>query len=133
MRSEIWFLAVLVLAVVVYWLSGRGTSDKRPFVADVVKVVDGDGLYLAGIKPQIRLWGVDAPEYNQHGGAEAKRTLTRLALGKRIRCQKMDQDHYGRIIARCFLPNGQEINRLMIESGHAREYKRFTKGFYSRH
>jgi endonuclease YncB( thermonuclease family) len=45
--------------------------------------------------------------------------------------QQKDQDRYGRTVARCFLPNGQEINRLMIESGTAQEYVRFSRGFYS--
>ncbi|MFT7235129.1 MAG: endonuclease YncB(thermonuclease family), partial [Methylophagaceae bacterium] len=41
-------------------------------------------------------------------------------------------DKYGRTVARCYLANGEEINRLMIDSGKAAEYKYFTKGFYSK-
>ena len=80
----------------------------------------------------VRLWGVDAPEMDDRGFQAATDTLTRLALGKRITCREIERDRYGRSVARCFLSDGQEINRLMIESGTAKEYRRFTKGFYSR-
>lgn len=36
------------------------------------------------------------------------------------------------LVVSCFLSDGREINRMMIESGKAKEYRRFTKGFYSR-
>lgn len=98
---------------------------------DVRHVVDGDSLYVRGHEPQIRLWGVDAPERDEAGYREATATLTQLARGKRVTCQKVDRDRYGRTVARCFLSDGREVNRLMIESGSAREYVRFSKGFYS--
>ncbi len=98
----------------------------------VVRVVDGDSLYLDSHEPQIRLWGVDAPERDEQGFTAATDELRRLADGKQLKCQEVDQDRYGRTVARCFLSDGREINRLMIESGTATEYRRFTKGFYSR-
>ena len=76
--------------------------------------------------------GVDAPERDAAGFERATAMLSRLAQGQRITCREVDQDRYGRSVARCFLSDGREINRLMIESGTAREYRHFTKGFYSR-
>jgi endonuclease YncB( thermonuclease family) len=132
---ERYFLPVFLMfcAVALWWvfLSPKKTGMQE-FTARVVRVVDGDSLYLQGRRAQIRLWGVDAPEYDQQGGSEATALLTALALGKMVRCRMMDTDHYGRTVARLFLADGQEINRLMIKSGKAREYRRFTKGFYSR-
>ena len=94
-------------------------------------VVDGDSLYLENHEPQIRLWGVDAPERNESGYDRARNTLTGLALDQSVRCDIVDTDKYQRSVARCFLADGQEINRMMIESGAAKEYLRFTQGYYS--
>lgn len=96
-------------------------------------VVDGDSLYIGSYEPQIRLWGGgDAPEKSQAGFKAASKTLYRYAYGRHVRCEKIDTDRYGRTVARCWLKDGRELNRLMIESGTAKEYRRFTKGFYSR-
>jgi endonuclease YncB( thermonuclease family) len=93
-------------------------------------VVDGDSLYLRSRSQQVRLWGVDAPENGERGFKAATDYLFSIAQGKRVECRQIDVDRYGRSVARCFLPDGREINRLMIESGTAREYRHFTKGFY---
>lgn len=95
-------------------------------------VVDGDSLYIGSYEPQIRLWGVDAPEKAQAGFEAASKTLYRYAYGQHVRCEKIDTDRYGRTVARCWLKDGRELNRLMIESGTAKEYRRYSKGFYSR-
>ena len=111
-------------------------ANEPPFSAiikgRVRKIVDGDSLYINTHRPQIRLWGVDAPEINEKAYKAATKTLAKIAIGQYISCKKITIDKYGRTIARCFLNNGDEINRLMIESGTAKEYFRFTKGFYSR-
>lgn len=98
----------------------------------VFRVVDGDSLYIGSHSPQIRLWGVDAPERSEQGFAEATKALSELVQGQHLRCTKIDQDRYSRTVARCFLSDGREINRVMIENGTAREYLKFSDGFYSR-
>lgn len=95
------------------------------------RVVDGDSLYLATHVPQIRLWGVDAPERDEAGFQEATATLERIAGGAALSCRPIDRDRYGRTVARCFRADGQEVNRMMIESGTATEFMRYSKGFYS--
>lgn len=94
-------------------------------------VVDGDSLYLGKYKPQIRLWGVDAPEKNKRGFEAASNELAKIAQGQFVKCWIMDTDKYGRTVARCFLKDGREVNRMMIESGTAKEYMKFSKGFYN--
>lgn len=98
-------------------------------------VVDGDSLYLVGVKRQIRLWGVDAPELDESGYAAARKALTKKVKAKRLRCLTKDHDKYGRIVARCFLTTKKgsaaiDINRWMIAGGTAKEYCYFTKGYY---
>jgi endonuclease YncB( thermonuclease family) len=98
--------------------------------ASVNRIVDGDSLYLVGVKPQIRLWGVDAPERDEDGFKAATDYLRKIAKDRELECRQVDQDRYRRIVARCFLPDDQEINRMMIESGTAAEYIRYSNGFY---
>ena len=129
-------LGVILLCLVFLWAVNKNSMPTPP-VADEVRgsvryVVDGDSLYIDGHEPQIRLWGVDAPESDAPGFAAATTTLKHLALKKPIRCQRVDTDRYGRSVARCFLKDGREINTEMIRSGTATEYTRFSKGFYTR-
>ncbi|NNC54748.1 MAG: hypothetical protein HKO07_03390 [Pseudomonadales bacterium] len=50
------------LCLLVVQACGTATSAAVEHNATCRYVVDGDSLYLAGVKAQIRLWGVDAPE-----------------------------------------------------------------------
>lgn len=134
MNYLIAFCLLACLALVGAFLN-RSPADplKSKQIGGIVRyVVDGDSLYIEGIKPQIRLWGVDADERGEKGFKAATDLLTKLAKGQRIHCDIIEPDKYGRLVCRCYLKNGKEINRLMIESGKTREYKRFTKGYYSR-
>lgn len=107
------------------------TVEQGPSIAGVVKrVVDGDSLYVAGLETQVRLFGVDAPERDDPGYSEAKVTLTRLVLNNSVSCKQVDEDRFNRVVARCFLPDGTEVNQAMIDSGTAREYCRYSKGLY---
>ena len=94
------------------------------------KVVDGDSLWIRGVETQVRLWGVDAPETDEPGYDAARAFLARLVRDEDVRVEPVALDKYGRLLARCYLPDGREINRLMIESGTAREYCRFTDNHY---
>jgi len=93
-------------------------------------VVDGDSLYIAGQDTQVRLWGVDAPERDESGYQKAKQALAKLALKQNVYCATQDIDKYDRIVARCFLESGEEINQMLLASGVSQEYCRFSKNYY---
>ncbi|MCP9237912.1 thermonuclease family protein [Lewinella sp. JB7] len=96
-------------------------------------VFDGDTLRLVGkTRLRTRLWGVDAPEKGEAGSDRARDALITLAGGRKITYIPIDTDRYGRTVARVFLRDGREINRLLIDSGVAKEYCRYSKGFYGR-
>ncbi len=97
----------------------------------VTRIVDGDTLYIDGVETRIRLWGLDAPERGEKGGNRATRMLREIAHGQRVRCKEINIDHYGRIVGQCFLPDGGDLAALMIESGAAQEYLRYSGGYYS--
>jgi len=95
----------------------------------VARAIDGDSLIVSG--REIRLHGIDAPELAQsckrkdgaawRCGREAKRVLARLVAGKQLRCEGLDEDRYGRLVARC-LAGKTDINRAMVMRGLAVAY-----------
>ena len=132
MHRQLKLFSFLILVTVFVGLFLRNITPKEigELNGIVRHVVDGDSLFLNSTKKSIRLWGVDAPEKDEVGYAEATKTLTRLALKKAVQCVRIDADHYERIVARCYLRDDREINRLMIESGAASEYLYYTLGYY---
>lgn len=133
MTPLFWAITALTAAALIFWLvsTPKGLEVPQSVTGGVRYVVDGDSLYIDGHKPQVRLWGVDAPEQSESGFKAATDYLFLIAQSQKVTCQIVDRDRYGRTVARCFLADGREINRMMIESGTAREYRHFTKGFYS--
>lgn len=117
------------------------------YKAQVVSVYDGDtvhvlinvlnesrelGLYLTMLqtlqmKAKLRLDGLNAPELSDAGGAASRdylRGLLPAGLQVEMEVSKAPLDKYGRYVAVIYLPDGQNVNELMISTGHAerREY-----------
>ena len=65
------------------------------------------------------------------GGSEATAALAALISGQQLTCRQRDIDRYGRIVGRCNRTDGQDIAALMIRSGTATEYRRYSGGYYS--
>ena len=100
---------------------------------DVTHVVDGDTLDVDlpdGSYPRtrVRLWGVDTPETVkentpvQHFGPEAGAFTKHMTLHRPVRLELVERetrDKYGRLLAYVFLPDGQMLNRLLLEQGYA--------------
>ncbi len=61
----------------------------------VTRIIDGDTFIASFSDRPIRIWGLDAPEWNQAGGAEATAELTRIAAGRLVVCEIRDIDRYG--------------------------------------
>ena len=106
-------------------------AEQSPVLeARVSKVQDGDTFTLKGQSRRIRVWGLDAPEWNHPGGSDATATLRQMISGETLTCQVLDMDRYGRYVAQCFLPDGRDIAAEMIRAGVATEYCRYSGGFY---
>lgn len=105
------------------WLATLALADE---VAEVRHVIDGDTIVLVDGR-HVRYQGIDAPEIahdNQPGdpfGQEARLYNERLVQGRKVRLKLDEQsaDHYGRILAQVFLPDGTWINREMVAAGLA--------------
>lgn len=109
------------------WTQPAPLEPKR-YSGRVAFVIDGDTLQLDN-KTKLRLWGVDAPEKGHTGYRVARDQLHDLAQGKVITYIRMGES-YDRVVARIYLKDGREINRMMIESKTAKEYCSFSKGTY---
>jgi endonuclease YncB( thermonuclease family) len=77
------------------------------FTGVVRYVGDGDGLCVSDSSDrkqwiEVRLADFYAPELHARGGQAAKRALTYIALGRRVRCAAGKRS-YDRVVARCWL------------------------------
>lgn len=127
------------LFIIVYLVcacaSGFGGShaaygSERIVSVDIHHVIDGDSLVVIdqGKYLEIRLWGIDAPEYDQPGSRSAKERLKELTrYGQGIIAIK-DTDRYGRTVAilEC---NGINVNEALVASGAAWVHVYYCRDF----
>ena len=88
--------------------------------------IDGDSLKVAG--NEVRLFGIDAPEYNQKClnadnieyscGSLAKKYASDLVKNKEVNCYYHIKDFYNRYLAKCYI-DGVEINKELLKNGMA--------------
>ncbi|RMF33673.1 MAG: thermonuclease family protein [Alphaproteobacteria bacterium] len=99
------------------------------------RVKDGDSLVFG--KAEVRLEGIDAPEWGQRCraegrsypcGKEAAQLLQHLIAGVIVRCRGTEFDRYDRLIATC-LANGRDINREMVLRGQALAFRRYSTSY----
>ena len=96
----------------------EGIAEARH--GQVTYIIDGDTLELAS-GDRVRLIGIDAPERNEPGYAEAKEALKALLpLGTRVVIElgADTYDQYGRVLAYLY-HDGVFINQELLEGGWA--------------
>ena len=125
------FLAVLTIVLAVmkqFGMVDLGTGS--------VHVVDGDSLRKGDT--DIRLYGIDAPEYRQacrdkHDaeylcGKQSANVLRGLVQGREVSCSSIDTDRYGRAVAVCKMGD-LDINGEMVRQGWAVAYARHSLSY----
>ena len=102
-------------------------------------ITDGDTLKRDGVR--YRLEGMDAPEINQicilnnqdwECGLAAALYLEQLHGTDGFECEDLGQDHYKRVLARCYIledDNRMDIGSLMVREGYALAYRRYSKDY----
>ncbi len=95
------------------------------------RVVDGDTIKMKD--GAVRLWGFNTPERYQPRYFAAAAKLEELVVGQKLDCHVRDIDRYQRRVAQCFLSDGRDVGELMVSSGLARDYTRYSKGYYKRY
>jgi endonuclease YncB( thermonuclease family) len=136
-----WFAVVLLFAVLLAiqyfrpdWTGiDMGTSAGGD---NAYHAIDGDS-FKAGTT-EIRLHGIDAPEYRQScddatGRAQpcgklARDVLSKLLRNKNISCNIIDRDRYGREVSVC-KDGVLEINREMVRLGWAVAYRKHALAY----
>ena len=116
--------------------TGLLTHRHAPDIVGPAQVIDGDSIRVAGI--EIRLYGIDAPEFRQicmragHPwacGRAATRFLESLAERRELRCRPREEDRYGRTVATC-LVGGADLGDWLARNGLALDRPQYSKRKY---
>ena len=111
--------------------------SSAPALSGDLFIRDGDSFTMNG--KELRLWGIDAPEYRQYCskddqsvpcGKYARQRLENLLTGEKLECERITTDRYKRIIARCYV-RGEDVAAQMVRAGFAFDYERYSKGTYA--
>lgn len=122
------FVAFAALALSLTAAASAQTSS----ISGTAYVADGDSLVINDTR--IRLFGIDAPELDQHCtrngaswacGQRSKQALQDMVGNGTVTCTPQSIDKHGRTVAVCTDQYG-ELNAAMVETGWATAYR-----FYS--
>jgi endonuclease YncB( thermonuclease family) len=100
------------------------------------RIIDGDTIVVA--EELVRLHGIDAPELDQtfwwrgryiSCGTMALAALEALTAGVSLRCEVVERDRHGRLVAKCFSPNGIDVGRRLVSAGWALAYRRYSTDY----
>ncbi len=119
------FIIVLIIILVA---SVSPAFAMNPFFGVVKKIIDGDSLLIvSGEKTiEVRLYGVDCPEYNQPFSHAAKALVRKSFYGKKVLIQPQYYDNYKRMVA-IVEYGGQTLNGELVEAGLAWVYPRYCR------
>lgn len=108
---------------VLFWFTPLYAQDETVVVQTAL---DGDSLLLADSR-QVRMIGINAPEFGKNGEpnqplAQAARDRTKALVRGRTVQLTYDQEHndrYGRVLAYVTLPEGLDLQDLLVREGLA--------------
>ena len=125
---------MLRFLLILFLLLGPTLSVAGP--QGTVRVIDADTWDVGG--DRVRLHGIDAPELDQtctrasgelwFCGRWASQQTKRQFGGAWARCDAVDHDRYGRIVARCFV-DGADAGQHLVQSGWAYAYRRYSMAY----
>jgi endonuclease YncB( thermonuclease family) len=130
----------LFLFLVLLVTSAQTSAAAETSIIGRATVIDGDTIEIKG--ERVRLHGIDAPESaqlcrNDQGksyrcGAAAARILEEfLAASQPTQCRFVERDRYGRFVGNCYRADGASVAELLVLSGWAFDWPRYSKGEYA--
>jgi endonuclease YncB( thermonuclease family) len=121
---------VLVVILCLGFLSNAACEAPAHDTGRVVRVLDGDSLIVRqadGEDIEVRLFGIDAPEYRQPWSRKSRQALSRLAGDRLVRLEVRAVDRYGRSVAVLRRVSDElDVGREMVRLGQAWVYRRYT-------
>ncbi len=119
--------AFVTLSLILSLLASPALA-KEPFFGVVKKIIDGDSLLVVSKKKtiEVRLYGVDCPEYNQPFSNGAKVLVRKKVYGKKVHVQPVYYDSYKRLVA-IVEHDGQTLNGELVGAGLAWIYPRYCR------
>ena len=109
-------------------------ENSNSVSAKVLYVIDGDTMDVSidGKKERVRLIGIDAPEmayeekqadcFSGESADALKTIINGNAVSLVLDPTQSDRDSYGRLLRYLYLPDGTNVNKMMVEQGYAYEY-----------
>ena len=113
------------------------------FSCVVTRVHDGDGPLWCQGGPEVRVAGIQAPDYesaepcrtgranyvcDDAKAARSQRIVSRLVLHRTLNCRAVDTS-YGRVVVRCTLPDGRSLSCAAIAAGAAVRWDRYWRRY----
>lgn len=139
--AENWWLILLAAVIVLIGtfinksgsrrsrlIGNSSESVRRSYstISGKAFVTDGDGLRVA--RQEVRIFGIDAPEWNQlakdsngqwfNHGRVVKSALIKEIGGEYVRVVVEDTDKFGRLLGTVSF-RGRDIGEWMVREGHA--------------
>lgn len=114
-------------AVLLFFLASWVRAEQgNPLSVIVEYVIDGDSLVVTrnGKAMEIRLWGIDAPEYDQPYSAPSKEALKKMTAGQEGTLYIKYRDRYDRYVA-VLVIDELNINQEMVKDGYGWVYRRY--------
>ena len=135
-NRSFWVIGGLMLAIVVvsYILhEPKAPSSAFPKGAElsctIQSIYDGDTVTARCPSGQVkvRVFGIDAPEMKQEPWGDRSREVMRGLVPRRdpITLRVMDQDRYGRIVAK-ILVGDRDAGLELVRQGHAVVYRQYN-------
>jgi micrococcal nuclease len=107
--------------------AGRADAPSN-FTARVIVVSDGDSLTLRTPERRelrVRLHGIDAPEWQQPNGTQARAALASLVKGKTVKVSSVEMDPYDRLVVDLY-DGTNWVNEILVAGGWAWHYKQHS-------
>lgn len=123
------FIVVILLSVLIYRVGSAWNSDLKILQGQVVRVLDGDTLYIrdAGHQVQkLRLAGINAPEKGEPYSDSARDFLWQRAHRRFVTFYWYKTDKYERKVGKLVIDD-QDVNLALLKEGLAVWYRRFAK------
>lgn len=119
-------LSVILMYCLFWQLQASAFAEE--FNGRVVRVSDGDTITVLseGVLHKIRLSGIDCPEKSQAFGQRAKEFTAEHSFAQDVKIISTGHDKYRRTIGEVILPDGQNLNNLLLANGYAWWYQKFS-------